>query len=217
MTYAFTDEEGEFLVKLARESLSYYIKNRKVMAIPSQFPEKLKMKSGVFVTLNNFKGPTNSRDLRGCIGRPYPNDSLIENTIISAVDAGMHDPRFPHVRGEELNKIQFEVTALTPPVKIEAKNTKELMDAIVIGRDGLIIESRAKYGYGSGLFLPQVPVEWHWNKEEYLTELCNKAGISEHAWKDLNAVSISKFQGEIFEEEIPNGKIIRIELKVDVD
>jgi uncharacterized protein (TIGR00296 family) len=212
MEYAYTEEEGIFLVKLARESLTYYIDHRKKIELPKNYPDKLGNKSGVFVTLNLYEVKQKGYDLRGCIGRPYPEQSLIEAVIDSAVDAGMRDPRFYPVKKEELEKIQFEITALTPPIKIEVQTIEKLLDAIEIGRDGLLLKASNKYHNRAGLFLPQVPVEWHWNKEEYLSELCGKAGISSNAWKDLENVIVYQFRGEIFEEEHPNGPILRKQL-----
>jgi hypothetical protein len=209
MEYAYSDEEGEFLVKIARQSLTYYLENRKKLPIPDEVPEKLTEKSGVFVTLNIFDKSRKHSELRGCIGRPLPEYPLIEATIDSAVDAGVGDPRFDRVTKSELADIQFEVTALTPPELIEAETIEDLFNAIEIGRDGLLIRASRKYFGGAGLFLPQVPIEWHWNKEEYLTELCGKAGISHNAWKDLKEVKIFKFMGEIFEEDGPNKPIKR--------
>lgn len=213
MDFAYTDEEGKYLVQMARKSLTFFLENKKKLPIPQDCPPKLKEKSGIFVTINGYRPNHTERDLRGCIGRPFPEDPLIKAAIDSAVDAGVGDPRFHHVRKEDLEKIIFEITALTPPVPIKANSIEELYAAIEIGRDGLIIEGSRKYGRGAGLFLPQVPIEQKWNKEEYLIELCGKAGIDGDAWRDLKETTISKFQGEIFEEESPKGAIKRIVLQ----
>ena len=85
------------------------------------------------------------------------------------------------------------------------------MNAIVIGRDGIIIQD--KKGFGGALFLPQVPVEWKWTKEQYLSRLCEKAGLPNHVWKDVHITKLMKFQGEIFSETSPNGDVVR---KVDI-
>jgi len=81
-------------------------------------------------------------------------------------------------------------------------DTRELLHKITIGKDGLIIRYRDR----SGLFLPQVPVEQGWNVEEYLTNLCYKAGLSPDTWLEKEA-SILYFQGQIFSEVKPNGMI----------
>ena len=151
MEYAYSDEEGEFLVKIARQSLTTFLDTRKIISIPLDCPPKLKEKSGVFVTLNIFDKNLKHSQLRGCIGRPYPETALVQATIESAIDAGIHDSRFDRVTKGELNYIQFEITALTPPELIEAESIEELFNAIEIGRDGLIIEGSRKY-HGGAVF-----------------------------------------------------------------
>jgi len=95
-----------------------------------------------------------------------------------------------------------EVTVLTPPELITATTPEEIKGSIVIGRDGLIIEK----GYYRGLLLPQVPVEWGWDVDEYLVNLCYKAGLPPDAWKQAR---IYRFQGEIFSETEPYGEVVR--------
>jgi uncharacterized protein (TIGR00296 family) len=203
--FAYTEQEGQFLVTLARKTLSTYLQSHKKLPVPEDTPPKLREKSGVFVTLNIYNQRRKDFQLRGCIGRPYPDQPLVQATIDSAIDAGTGDPRFNRVSQAELEQIQFEVTALTPPELIPAKTEQELFDAIEIGVHGLLL----KVGYGGGLFLPQVPVDWKWDKEQYLDELCGKAGVSSRTWHDLDRVKIYRFRGEIFQEEVPNGKIVR--------
>ncbi len=207
--FAYTDSEGEFLVKLARKSLTVYLEEKSHIPVPKEVPKILQNKSGIFVTLNIYEKGKEKLKLRGCIGRPYPSQPLVKATIDSAIDSGIHDPRFSNVKLSDLDKIVFEITALTPPVKIEANTPQERLDAVEIGIHGLIIERvNAPPGHG-GLFLPQVPVEWHWNKEEYLTQLCGKARISGNMWREIERTNLYKFQGEIFHELEPNGKIER--------
>ena len=205
--YAYTDDEGIFLVRLARKSLETFIKNNQKIPIPVETPFKLRSNSGVFVTLNVYKPNAERFDLRGCIGRPYPQQPLVEAVIDAAIDSATHDPRFPSVSTAELTDLIVEVTALTPPIEVKANSAEERLDAIVIGRDGIIIQGHK--GFGGALFLPQVPVEWNWDKEQYLSRLCVKGGLPNHAWKDVHITKLSKFQGEIFSETSPNGDVVR--------
>ncbi|MBN2157368.1 MAG: TIGR00296 family protein [Candidatus Lokiarchaeota archaeon] len=205
--YAYTDEEGIFLVRLARMSLETYLKNQQKIQVPLETPLKLKSNSGVFVTLNIYRQNVERFDLRGCIGRPYPHQPLAEAVIEAAIDSGVHDPRFPSVSPAELGDIIVEVTALTPPVEIKVNSPEGRLNAIEIGKDGIIIQDNK--GSRGALFLPQVPVEWNWTKEEYLSRLCEKAGLPQHIWKDVHITRLSKFQGEIFSETSPNGDVIR--------
>jgi uncharacterized protein (TIGR00296 family) len=95
-----------------------------------------------------------------------------------------------------------EVSVLTRPELIEVKSPDEYPKKIRIGRDGLIIES----GFQSGLLLPQVPVEWKWDADEFLDNLCMKAGLAPGTWKE-EGVRIYSFRSVIFSEESPGGEV----------
>ncbi|RJS74995.1 TIGR00296 family protein [Candidatus Bathyarchaeota archaeon] len=199
---ALTDEEGAFLVRLARKSIEEYLRNGTKIEPPSDTPERLRGKMGVFVTLNTVKG--GKRELRGCIGFPYPTHPLVEATIESAIEAAVGDPRFPPVKLEEMDDIVVEVSVLTKPELIKVRDPRELPKVIRIGVDGLIVER----GYYRGLLLPQVPVEWGWDEEEFLSYACMKAGLPPDSWL-LAGTRVYRFQAEVFEEEEPKGRVIR--------
>jgi uncharacterized protein (TIGR00296 family) len=202
-----TLEEGRFLVKLARRAVEAYVKERLKINVPKDTPAQLLEKSGVFVTLNTVSKAGDKR-LRGCIGFPLPHFALAQAVIESAISAASADPRFPPVTPEELDSIVVEVTVLTPPTLIEVKNPGEYPKRIRVGKDGLIVE-RGPY---KGLLLPQVPVDWNWNEEEFLSECCIKAGLPPDSWCDKKT-KIYCFQGIIYEEESPYGEIIERSLK----
>ncbi|NDB63395.1 MAG: TIGR00296 family protein, partial [Nitrosopumilaceae archaeon] len=117
------------------------------------------------------------------------------------------DPRFSPVDKSELNEITFEVTILTPPEEIMINDKSKLPEKIKVGKDGLII----KQGHNSGLLLPQVPVEYGWNEQEFLSHTCQKAGLPSDCWMQKQT-KVYSFEGIIFKEENPNGKIIREKL-----
>ncbi|TFF86284.1 MAG: TIGR00296 family protein [Promethearchaeota archaeon] len=204
MEHAYTDKEGEIVCKTARKAVDSIVKDDKKISPPKELPEILERSSGIFVTLNKITGPDTHR-LRGCIGHPYPDMPLIQATIDSAISAALRDPRFPGVKPDELDKILVEVTILTPPEKIEVDKPEDYLKKIKIGRDGLIVSN----GFNRGLLLPQVPVEWNWNIEEFLNHTCIKAGLSQNSWRKDSKTEILKFQGEIFQEKEPHGEIIR--------
>ena len=197
-----TLEEGAYLVRLARRAIEIYL-DGKVPKTPENVPERLKRKSGVFVTLTTYP----ERELRGCIGYPLPLYELAEATIMAAVASASQDPRFPPLSPEELEKVLVEVSVLTPPEEIKYSDPKELPKLITVGVDGLIIEA----GGVSGLLLPQVPVEYKWSPEEYLMHLCIKAGLPSTYWLTGRA-KIYRFTAQIFEEESPKGEIVEKKL-----
>ncbi|MFB5632775.1 MAG: TIGR00296 family protein [Nitrosopumilus sp.] len=192
-----SDSDGKELVKMARNTVTKFIKTNE-KNFNSDFDSKFNFNSGVFVTLNK------QDDLRGCIGYPVPERKLCEGLVDAAISAATRDPRFPPVTEDELDKITFEVTVLSPPEEIKVNEYSEYLSQIKVGTDGLIVENE----FTSGLLLPQVPTEYGWNEKEFLEYTCQKAGLNKDAWKD-ESTKISKFQGIIFKEEEPNGNIIR--------
>ena len=202
MSFQLNLEEGKMLVKLARKAAEEYLKTRKHITVQEDIPDKLLQSCGVFVTINSIKN--GEKELRGCIGYPYPTTPLAQAVIESAISSATQDPRFYPLSLSELDKVVFEVSVLTPPQIIEAKKPNEYPSKIKVGKDGLIIER----GMFKGLLLPQVPVEWEWDEEEFLCQCCIKAGLSPDNWL-LNGTKVHKFQAIIFEEEKPKGEVKR--------
>ncbi|ACJ17457.1 hypothetical protein, conserved [Thermococcus onnurineus NA1] len=200
--YRIKDEWGEFLVRLARRAIEEYVRNGRTIEPPEGTPPELWEKMGVFVTLNRHNVPP-QMSLRGCIGFPLPIYPLVEATIKAAIYAAVDDPRFPPVKESELDDIVIEVSVLTPPELIEGP-PEERPRKIKVGRDGLIIEK----GIHSGLLLPQVPIEWGWDEEEFLAQTCWKAGLPPDCWLDEDT-KVYRFTAEIFEEEYPKGPVKR--------
>lgn len=201
MKFQLNLNEGIFLVKLARETVTEYLKTRKILEIPEGVSPILLEKSGVFVTLNSFC--EGSKRLRGCIGLPYPTTPLVSAVIQAAISASTQDPRFLPVSSQELNRIVFEISVLTPPELINVDKPSEYPTKIKIGQDGLILERN----YHKGLLLPQVPTELNWQPEEFLCQTAMKAGLAPDVWL-LKGTKIYRFQAIIFEEKSPNGEII---------
>lgn len=193
-----TVQEGKELVRLARTCVESFVKNRKLVNSASNSNKK----SGVFVTIYHLNKENNEKNLRGCIGYVLPSKNIYDSVIAAAINAATQDPRFIAVSEKELEEVIFEVSVLTRPFLIRLDDTNLSPNKIVIGRDGLMLESR----YGSGLFLPQVPVEQNWNVRQYLTNLCYKAGAPSDAWL-LSDSNLYTFRSYIFREKLPNSEI----------
>ncbi len=200
MLFQLTLKEGTLLVKLAREAVDNYLKNGKILTVPANVSSKLKERCGVFVTIN--RANREKKELRGCIGLPYPTTMLAQAVIESAISSATRDPRFPPLSLGELGQVVFEVSVLTPPQQVEVQDSKEYRSKIKVGRDGLIVER----SFRKGLLLPQVPVEWKWDEETFLCQCCIKAGLPPDSWL-LADTKIYAFQAIIFEEKTPNGEV----------
>jgi uncharacterized protein (TIGR00296 family) len=198
--FELAEDDGKFLIKLVRSTVETFLKTGHMLELPKNTLQKFYRKCGVFVTINMLdKG---EKVLRGCIGYPYPTNSLVEAIIDSAINAATEDPRFPAMTFDELDQCVFEVSVLTPPELIQVNNSKEYSQQIRVGKDGLIVEK----GYNKGLLLPQVPVEWQWNEEEFLCQCCMKAGLPPDSWLTRDT-KIYRFTAIIFKEQTPNGEI----------
>lgn len=190
-----TLDEGKKAVKYARQIIENHVK--KTPFSKNSLSNLFNEKQGAFVTIHTYP----DHNLRGCIGIPFPVMPLKES-IFEGAKSATHDPRFLPLDEKELDDIVIEVTILTKPEMIKVNQPTDYLKNIEIGRDGLIVEQ----GFFKGLLLPQVPVEQRWDKEEFLSQTCIKAGLMPDAWFDKNT-KISKFSGQIFTEILPNGKI----------
>ncbi|HEY5038114.1 MAG TPA: AmmeMemoRadiSam system protein A [bacterium] len=176
-----SSDEQQLLLQLARNAIQTTVqKGRKLPMVESLSP-LLREKRGVFVTLW-MEG-----ELRGCIGFPFPVKPLAEAVQEAAVSAALQDPRFPPVRMEELSRVEIEISVLTPPKLTEPSQ-------IQLGVHGLI----ARRGNRSGLLLPQVAMEYHWDKETFLQQTCVKAGLAPDDWREK--AEISSFEAQVFSE-----------------
>ncbi|MFX0028986.1 MAG: TIGR00296 family protein [Candidatus Hermodarchaeota archaeon] len=201
-------EDGEVLVKFARENIEFFLRNNRVIPISEYIKEKFSDKYGAFVTLNRYN--VSGNPLRGCIGYIEPKFTLYDVIHKVSISSALEDPRFPSVTIEEMDNIVIELSILTPPELLKVNNPKEYSEKIVIGRDGLIAER----GWQRGLLLPQVPVDHdrNWDVETFLNHTCQKAMLPADSWKDLDT-KIYSFQAILFEEESPRGEIVRKYLK----
>ena len=102
MPFELTDEEGKFLIKLARSTVEQYLESGKAAKPPKEIPKKLFEHCGVFVTINTVLH--GEKELRGCIGYPYPTSPLVEAVIDSAINAATQDPRFEPLTLDELSQ-----------------------------------------------------------------------------------------------------------------
>jgi hypothetical protein len=200
----YTIEEGEKLVKAARQAIELYIstnefKNDVVERTLSDFMHK----QGVFVTLSHY--PTNA--LQGCIGFIEGIKPLKQLLVEAAIAAATEDPRFVPVSKRSLEHIVIEVSILTEPELLHG-DAERIRKQIKIGRDGLIIE----YGYHKGLLLPIVAVDEKWGVERFLDNVCLKAGLEEHKWRQ-GVASIYRFSTQVFREKEPNGSIEEVKLE----
>ncbi len=172
--------ERSELLAIARRAVETCLREGRVPG-ESPAPGILTAPGAAFVTIHA------GEDLRGCIGYTEAAAPLYRTVQECAVAAATEDPRFPPVTLRELPRLTFEISVLSPLFPIRPEEVE-------IGVHGLLIAK----GGRRGLLLPQVPVEWGWGREEFLRQLCRKAGLPADAWRE--GATLYAFTAEVFGE-----------------
>jgi len=176
-------QEKQELLKIARQTIENVVTSKPPNSYKSTFPI-FDAKRGAFVTIHK------KNKLRGCIGFVQPVKTLLETIIEMAEAAAMSDPRFTPIQPIEISDIDIEISVLSPLHEISN------IDEIIIGTHGLEIEQ----GFNKGLLLPQVAIEYGWDKITFLEHTCSKAGLSINAWKE-KFTKIFIFSADVFSEK----------------
>ncbi len=191
-----TGVEQKELLKLARTSAETAVREKKLYAAPPVALDALAVERGAFVTLRE-KG-----ELRGCIGYTAPVTPLYLTVRDVAALAAVRDSRFPPVSTAELDKLQYEISVLSPMRRVTDINQ------IHVGRHGLLV----KNGQFEGILLPQVPTEFGWDRRTFLDQTCEKAGMQPGCWQrddtDIFMFTALVFdeKGEVSPEQAPGGQ-----------
>ncbi len=184
-----TIEEGRILLEHARRTIALQFGRKHTQETSPPSPA-FQQQGATFVTLKK-RG-----QLRGCIGNLEPVGTIWEGIRENALNAAFHDYRFSPLKPEELEEIHVDISLLTPAVPLVYLDDRDLLLKLRPGRDGVIL-SRGK---AKATFLPQV-----WQQlprpEDFLGQLCRKAGLPETAWRDMHP-EIKIYQVQCFAEEV---------------
>ena len=123
--------------------------------------------------------------VRGCMGSTTTAHPLYQLVVASGMLAA-RDRRFAPLRPEELEKLDVEISVLTHPESVDSYQD------FVLGEEGVVLEMNGR----NAVFLPEVPVKYNWNREQMLSRLAFKAGLSGDAWK--NGASLKTFRTQSF-------------------
>ncbi len=178
--FMLTDEEKTYLKELVQLSISSKLAGKDTKP-PKPKSEKLNKPMGAFVTL------TLDGKLRGCIGNLQAEDELYKTIWGMARSAAFKDTRFKKLTPEEFERMEVEISILSTINECQDKLSVE------VGRHGLIIQRGSK----SGLLLPQVAVEWGWDRQTFLEQTCRKAGL-EPSVLNLAGTKVFWFEAEVF-------------------
>ena len=179
-----SEESKGILMLAARNSIESLFGEKQQPIIDYNFYPQLQQSGiGAFVTL------TIHNELRGCIGYVTSKWNLYETVCDAAMQAASSDPRFPQLTEQELPKINIEISILSPLSELDNYN------GIQLGVHGLYLED----GDYRGLLLPQVAAENKFDIPNFLSALCEKAGLSPDEW-EVRKLNVKTFTASVFSE-----------------
>jgi AmmeMemoRadiSam system protein A len=176
-----SSDDYRALLDLARRAISIAVIEKRILDFPA-FPAALHEPAGAFVTLHR------DGQLRGCVGQVESADPLADTVARSAINAALHDSRFPAVEADEIRSLEIEISVLSRPEPIAP-------ETVLVGRDGLLVVK----GEHRGLLLPQVASERGWSSQRFLEETCAKAGLPRDAWREPST-HVFAFAAEVFSD-----------------
>ena len=179
MENRLSSEDKNLLLQIAREAIVLYIENGATPRLDTPNPG-LQEKRGCFVCVKiNGK-------LRGCIGNFISDKPLYQLVQEMAISAATRDPRFYPMKKADLAQFDLEISVLTPLRKISS------IEEIQVGVHGLYIEKN----YSRGVLLPQVAIEYGWDRDTFLSQTSMKAGMNPDDWKE--GADIYIFSADVF-------------------
>jgi len=182
------------LVLVAKRAIETYIKEKKIIAPPSNLlKEFLKRKAGTFVTIEK------NGNLRGCIGTYLPlRQNIAEEVISNAIAAATEDYRFGSIQREELPHLSYTVYILSEPELVKDVNELDPKKYGVIVKTVPI--SLAKDVVFNGHFIPKSGLLLPGLKgidtvEQQILIACQKGGVDHQRDKILiYKFTVEKYQ-----------------------
>lgn len=182
-----SEEQGEKLLQVARAVIVNRLGGD--CSLPEDISDELQQQGGTFVTIKK------EGQLRGCIGNLAPIGTIWESVKNNAVSAAFFDHRFAELSREELVNVRISVSVLSPSRVLKYSDSDELCRKLQPRADGVILRE----GRSSATFLPQV-----WEQlptpDQFLSQLCIKAGLPQDYWK-TERPEIQVYQVQEFSEE----------------
>ena len=168
-----SDSDKKFLLSLAIHTVEHCInrEEREVWETEGGLSEGVKQRCGAFVSIYI------AGKLRGCIGTFSEEEPLYKNVKQMAISAATADNRFSPVEPDELDKLNIEISVLTPRKRISDPRD------IVLGKHGIYMIR----GQNRGTLLPQVAIKQGWSVDEFLGNCAKyKAGVGWDGWKSAD-------------------------------
>ena len=178
--FRLSEQEGQELIGLARRTIEERVRHGRDLEVEEDWLDRhpaFRIPCGVFVTIKR------DGKLRGCIGETVARRPLAEAVRRFAVEAAIHDPRFPPLEEGELAGLDLSVSVLGHPEVVKVDRPEQYLEVLRPMKDGVIL----LYEGRQSTFLPQVWADLR-DPEAFLTRLSLKQGSPPDAWKDPAAV-----------------------------
>lgn len=169
--------DRQTLLRIAHESILSAFTDQALPKVPDSLC--LSEARGVFTTLYLHGS------LRGCVGYAAAVAPLYRAVAETARAAAFEDSRFQPVTRPEASELEISLSVLSPLFPIRPEEVE-------VGLHGLVVS----LGAHRGLLLPQVPVEWGWDRETFLDQTCRKAGLAPDTWR--KDATLEAFSAEVF-------------------
>lgn len=178
-------DAGRVLLPLARAAIARRL--GRVAPPVDTSPAWLDVPTACFVTL------TLGSELRGCVGSLTPTRSLKDAVAHNACAAAFEDHRFPPLTDPELDRVDLEVSVLSPLEPMSATSEADVVQRLRPGSDGLVFEAAGR----RSTFLPQV---WQVfpDPREFLGRLRTKGGLAADYWG--SDVRLSRYTVRVWQE-----------------
>lgn len=184
---SLSSSQQSALLTLARQSIRHGLQHGKPLPAPATEDALLRAPGACFVTL------TLDGDLRGCIGSLEAHRSLLQDVCDNAFAAAFRDPRFPPLSAAELPRVHLEISVLGPLREIHFRDEVDLLEQIVPGEDGLVLEDSGHRGTFLPLVWEQLP-----DKHQFWLQLKRKAGLPPHHWS--GNLRVYRYRTQVFAE-----------------
>ena len=173
-TRQLLDEHGDVFLQIAKGSIEQGLEQKTPLNLALEtLPPVMAEEGACFVTLNK------TGRLRGCIGSPEAYRPLATDVASNAFRSAFKDPRFAPLKTDETDALDIHLSVLSPKEPFLFESQDDLIDKLLVGTDGLIIEDNGR----RALFLPSV-----WKQlpdpRKFLIHLKNKAGLGADHWSD---------------------------------
>ena len=175
------------LLAIARNTIRHYLLEGREWE-PAVNNPSLREARGAFVSIHI------GGRLRGCIGTFEADSPLCLTIRDMAISASTRDPRFPAMEPHEMERMDLEISVLSPLRTVRPGEVE-------VGKHGIYITK----GYRRGVLLPQVAVNNGWDRETFLSQTCWKARLPQDAWKDPDT-EVQVFTADVFGEDSFQGE-----------